>query len=679
MEINTLKTKNNFHNYITIKQADNTSFIELLLCGNDGSQLINLNTTCTVTLLDTVDNQIRQKSTEKIVGGLLAFKVKNVLKANKHNLEVTLSDGSKYPSDGDFTVLVSKSHTDRELEIINTMTYDDAVKKLAENIVTDFVEEKFYKMSSERQNMAEVIQARGMNATLKDEIKRVDTKLYTKPSNDLRPMVGFYLDDGYQNDYDIVFPKAKLLGIPLTICLFNTSALVSTPDRLHELIENGWELHSHTATHADLNTLTLDQQRKEMADSIKFFKEKFNYLLKGICYPKGYTNAETLRAAREYFEVGMSSIPGINGSPNDTYFINRDLTDAVDLNVIKAKVDKIKADGKGFLIIYSHSNIFNSNTAVRDRYFEMMDYVAASGVETATVSDIMKVYKNTLDIGDIKYSENYLKTGADGNIASNLLPFKIDSKVSKVNDRPADEYEKGKVTVTSFKLGAGSDIPFDGGIGTLYTDRTFEASALPRATQKFEGFDGTIVTRKFLSGAWTEWQKAGDLNLLNNQYKNDTPISSYPVKKVTKTTHISTDNTSFPDNAIGTLETNRLSTNDILNYQMFYPYNKNVFFKRFWTASGWGEWQKFSPTLSGKMTYDFGTLNAGSTKTTTVTIAGVVFDDVPSVNVQYGIANGIIVSCYVSAVNTVTIKIFNPTSINILVGARTFNVAVLKN
>ncbi|QIH78320.1 hypothetical protein GTN30_06510 [Macrococcoides canis] len=184
MEINTLKTKNNFHNYITIKQADNTSPIELLLCGNDGSQLTNLNTTCTVTLLDTVDNQIRQKSTEKIVGGVLSFKVKNALKANNHNLEVTLSDGSKYPSDGDFTILVSKSHTDRELEIINTMTYDDAVKKLVENVVTDFVEEKFNNLSSEDQNMVEIIEARNGNPSLKDRLGGIDKnqrRIYEQP------------------------------------------------------------------------------------------------------------------------------------------------------------------------------------------------------------------------------------------------------------------------------------------------------------------------------------------------------------------------------------------------------------------------------------------------------------------------------------------------------------------
>ena len=88
---------------------------------------------------------------------------------------------------------------------------------------------------------AEVSMARGLSKTLGEEIERIDNKTYTKDSNKVRPLVSFYLDDGYQNDYDVVFPKAKSLGIPVTACLFNTSELLSTPERLKELIDNGWK------------------------------------------------------------------------------------------------------------------------------------------------------------------------------------------------------------------------------------------------------------------------------------------------------------------------------------------------------------------------------------------------------------------------------------------------------
>ena len=45
-----------------------------------------------------------------------------------------------------------------------------------------------------------------------------------------------------------------------------------------------------------------------MYDNIMHYKN-LGIDLKGICYPKGYSNEYTPRAARQYFEVGMSSIP----------------------------------------------------------------------------------------------------------------------------------------------------------------------------------------------------------------------------------------------------------------------------------------------------------------------------------------------------------------------------------
>ncbi|TDM18140.1 right-handed parallel beta-helix repeat-containing protein [Macrococcoides canis] len=177
MEVNSLKTKNNYHNYVVIKQFDNASPIELILCGPDGTHMKNTSGECTVTLLDTVDNQIRQKSNEMVIGGVLTFKVTNALKSNKHNLEVTMKDGSKFPSDSKFDVLVSKTHDETELNIINSMTYDDAVKKLAESVVTDYVDSQFNKLSSEEQQYAEVIIARQGMPNLLERIKKIDKNI----------------------------------------------------------------------------------------------------------------------------------------------------------------------------------------------------------------------------------------------------------------------------------------------------------------------------------------------------------------------------------------------------------------------------------------------------------------------------------------------------------------------
>ncbi|ARQ07033.1 Pectate lyase superfamily protein [Macrococcoides canis] len=176
MEVNSLKTKNNFHNYITIKQADNTSPIELLLCGPDGSVINKLNQNCTLTLLDTKDRMIRQKSYEKIIDGVLTFKVVNDLKANIHSLEITTADGQKFPSDGKFTVYVSDTHDDTELNIINNLSLDETFNKLANNLVENAVEEKFTLLSSDTQGQTEVILARKNFQSLGARLDRFDEK-----------------------------------------------------------------------------------------------------------------------------------------------------------------------------------------------------------------------------------------------------------------------------------------------------------------------------------------------------------------------------------------------------------------------------------------------------------------------------------------------------------------------
>ena len=514
----------------------------------------------------------------------------------------------------------------------------------------------------------------------KKELKQLgDMKVYTKSTNDLRPLVSFYLDDGYQNDYDVVYPKAKSLGIPVTACLYNTSELLSTPDKLNELIENGWEIHSHTANHADLDKMSYDEQVKEMSDSIEHYKE-LGINLKGICYPKGYSNEDTPKAARQFFEVGMSSIPGINSSPIDTYYVKRDLTDQTDMNKMKERVDKILADGKGWLVFYSHTNIFKQNTEVRDRYFEMMEYVKSKEIECVTVHDAMKVYGNTLDIGDVKYSENYLKVGSDGVLDTSNLPIIYNKNLPNANSIKGTDFKDRKITITSFDLSKKSDIPFDSGVGTLYTDRRFETNEYgQRAFQRFEGFDGTIVQRVYISGSWSDWTTVGVVNSVKKpNINNSSSITEFPKFKKTVNTFISSDNSGLPE-PIGTLETSRMSSNDVLNYQLFYPYNKNVFYKRFWTANGWSDWDKISPTPGLEQSFDFGDIEANSTRTYSFTINGVNDNDVPSINFSQGLANGLIPFIYTAGNNTVVVKIINVYNSKTTIGTRPIRIKVLKN
>lgn len=151
MDINSLKTKDSFHNYITIKQSDNISPIELLLCDYNGSILYNLNEGCTVSIYDVTSQEIRQSSEEKIVNGVLSFRIKNDLLPYTHKLEVTTFSGMKFPADDDFQIFVSESHNSKLLNIIKSIPTELALKVVTQQVMDRFntADEKFKAMYEE--------------------------------------------------------------------------------------------------------------------------------------------------------------------------------------------------------------------------------------------------------------------------------------------------------------------------------------------------------------------------------------------------------------------------------------------------------------------------------------------------------------------------------------------------
>lgn len=455
-------------------------------------------------------------------------------------------------------------------------------------------------MSAEDKQSLEALEGLPQEVT---ELKAyVANKNYSKPLNTLKPLVTFYVDDGHQADYDVVLPKSSSLGIPLTTCLYNTSPIVSTPGRLKELVEDhGWEIHGHSTDGLSLKGLPYEEQLSRMKQNKEFF-ENLGYTVEGICYPIGEYDAATLRAARELFQVGMASLPGINRTPISTYTINRYNTDNYDLPTLKSLVDKIIADDQGWIVFYTHPGQFASDPTKKDKFFEIMDYVVAQGVEVVTCKEAMEIYENPIDIGDMYGDQMFFRLGADGLFDSSGLPIVLNTNNSNINDRPGTEFTSGRITINRFGLGAASDIPFDFGVGTLITDRSYEARQYVGtiAKQIFIGHQGAMVTRYFNSATgWSPWVTAGALNIVKTKnYTAASPITDFPPGMVTRVTFISGQAPDFPDGGIGTLEVNRLSQNDILNFQIWYPYNSDKFYRRRWTASGWAAWSVFEPSVS---------------------------------------------------------------------------------
>lgn len=544
--------------------------------------------------------------------------------------------------------------------------------------------------SSASPSGAEVAVARGSYSTLNqrlteeeqqvtEQLAQNEKKIYSKEVDAVRPIVTFYLDDGYRGDYDIVLPftSSKNVDVPVTVALINDTQL--TTAQLLELQNvHGWSFDSHTANHVNLPTLTLEEQEEEMRLSVEYFKPK-GIKLESICYPFGFANEDTLKASRKYFRSGLGSIIGTNNSPLDTYHLRRAYTDQTDLSTMKAMVDDVKTKGEGWLVFYSHSNIFSTQPAIKQKFFDIIDYVISQGIEIKTVSGALDIYENRLDIGDKQYGKPYLKVGATGGIDFSDLPFVLNRDNKNINGRLPLAFQSNRTTINAFSSTSPSDIPIGNGIGTLYTKKTFSNPGQSDATQEFETYTGSSYVRRNIGNTWGEWLSSGELNLLKKTvYQSDFPLNDFPDGKVTRVSFLSGQAPTLPTGGIGTLETNRLGGNNVLHYQFFYPYNSNSFYKRYYTGTAWSEWQSFISVKSHSSTIDFGTLSANQVKDFSITVPGVTVYDHITVTFQQGFASGVIPITFSSVADTITLRLSNITANSVVVGSRPVSFKIMK-
>lgn len=544
----------------------------------------------------------------------------------------------------------------------------------------------------------EVILARGGAQTLGErldseraevsaQLAQIESKMYSKSTSEIRPLVSFYLDDGYSTDYTVAFQKTKDLGVPITICLHNDSYLALKTDeatqRRNELLDAGWEIHGHTVKDQTLPDLSYEEQYETMRDNKEYLEDLIGEPIEGFVYPRGQTNPDTLRAARELFGNGMGSEPGINDSPIDNYYVKRYLTDS-GLSHLKADVDKIKADGEGWIVIYAHTNQWGINPTFRDNFFEMIDYVVNKGIETVSVKYAMKVYGNTLDIGDIKYSPDYFKVGSDGRINSSSIPYLKGDNNPLINDADGTDFVSGRITIDRYTSGLRSNIPFDNGVGSLFTNRLEEEHGLigSRANQRFEGVNGTIVERNWNTAhGWTDWVTHGLLNSVKiKPITASSPLDDFKSGKVSVNEFLSGEAPDFPKGGIGTLITSRIGYNSVTHFQMFYPYNRaDLMYRRTWNGSSWASWSEFGAVVKFSETHNFGEIEANNQKTYTFPANGLSGFDVLSVSFVSGIASGISYISYVQDANNYVLRLFNHTGSTINVGTRIFMVNINKD
>ena len=148
--------------------------------------------------------------------------------------------------------------------------------------------------------------------TFKDAVERGD-----------RWTVCLTFDDGYVDNYTVLFPLLKELNCPATCFVTNRgdpdfpkarwsmedpipdNAAFLTADMIREMDASGLvEFGGHTAGHTTLTKVSLDEAKLEIEDNKRWIEEVLGKKIVSFCYPRGGDNFEVialvLRAGYKY-------------------------------------------------------------------------------------------------------------------------------------------------------------------------------------------------------------------------------------------------------------------------------------------------------------------------------------------------------------------------------------------
>ena len=139
-----------------------------------------------------------------------------------------------------------------------------------------------------------------------------------------RPVV-ITFDDGTLDVYQNAYPVMQALGFVGTFYLVGN--YIDSPDyvsteQVKNLLEAGWEIGSHSMTHADLSK-TMDLNR-ELYGSKEYLEKAFNVPINTIAYPFGMVNPQVFEKTIDYGYSGASGL-GLSWehSYSSVYYLNR--------------------------------------------------------------------------------------------------------------------------------------------------------------------------------------------------------------------------------------------------------------------------------------------------------------------------------------------------------------------
>jgi peptidoglycan/xylan/chitin deacetylase (PgdA/CDA1 family) len=148
-----------------------------------------------------------------------------------------------------------------------------------------------------------------------------------------KPLVVSF-DDGYRSQYVYARPELRKLGWPGVLSVI--AGRVGMPNAelsgamVQRMINDGWELDSHTINHVDVSQASGAQLQQEVGGSRKMLQQRFHQPVNFFCYPSGRYNAQAEQAVRAAGYLGATTTDEGLASKGEMYTLKRIRVDGSD-------------------------------------------------------------------------------------------------------------------------------------------------------------------------------------------------------------------------------------------------------------------------------------------------------------------------------------------------------------
>ncbi|MDX6607735.1 MAG: hypothetical protein QOD14_2275 [Solirubrobacterales bacterium] len=141
-------------------------------------------------------------------------------------------------------------------------------------------------------------------------------------------------DDGYRSQYVYARPELRKLGWPGVLSVI--AGRVGQPNAelsvamVQNMIDNGWELDSHTINHVDVSQASGSQLQQEVAGSRRMLQQRFHQPVNFFCYPSGRYDDQAIQAVRAAGYLGATTTDEGLASKSEMYTLKRIRVDGSD-------------------------------------------------------------------------------------------------------------------------------------------------------------------------------------------------------------------------------------------------------------------------------------------------------------------------------------------------------------